>query len=137
MKKKPTSIDDYLASVEDDDKRAALAMLRATIRAVAPGAAECISYGMPAFRLDGVVVAGFLATSGGCSYYPFSGTTLARLADDVRAYSRTKSALHFTATRPLSKALVKKLIATRVTESINASATSRAKASRGGRSAGR
>src|SRR6478672_1646955 len=110
MKKKPTSIDEYLAGIDDDDKRALLSKLRATIHAIVPAAEECISYNMPAFRLDGVVIAGFLATSTGGSYYPFSGSTLTTLADDVRAYSQTKGALHFTTKKSLPKALVRKLI---------------------------
>lgn len=71
---------------------------------------------MPAFRYEGHVVAGFLATNQGCSYYPFSGTTLATLAHDVRAYGQTKSALHFDPSEPLPTLLVKKLITARVAE---------------------
>ena len=72
---------------------------------------------MPAFRYTGNVVAGFLATSKGCSYFPFSGTTLATVAADVKAYDQTKSALHFDPTRPLPVALVRKLLETRIAES--------------------
>jgi uncharacterized protein YdhG (YjbR/CyaY superfamily) len=71
---------------------------------------------MPAFRFEGHVVAGFLATQNGCSYYPFSGTTLATLEPDVTAYDRTKSALHFDARRGLPAALVRKLLQARITE---------------------
>jgi hypothetical protein len=57
-----------------------------------------------------------LATAKGCSYFPFSGTTLSTLSSDVAAYSRTKSALHFDPKRPLSVALVRKLIKARIAE---------------------
>ena len=57
---KPRTIDEYLAALSDD-KRAALEKLRKTIRAAAPKAEECISYGLPAFRQDGMLV-GFGAT---------------------------------------------------------------------------
>ncbi len=43
------------------------------VHAAAPGAEECISYGMPAFRLDGKLIAGFRAARGHCSYHPMSG----------------------------------------------------------------
>lgn len=109
------TIDDYLAGV-GPDRRAALQALRQAIRAALPGAEECISYSMPAFRLDGVVVAGFLATARGCSYFPFSGTTLATLAGDLSGFSRTKSALHFAPDRPLPRALVRKLLRARIAE---------------------
>ena len=65
------------------EKRAALDKLRKTIRAVVPKAEECISYGIPAFRLDGRIVAGFAATAKGCSYFPFSGSTLRTLAKEL------------------------------------------------------
>ncbi len=113
--RRPASIDAYLATV-GDDRRATLEKLRATIRAIVPRAEECISYGMPAFRVDGVVVAGFLATSRGCSYFPFSGSTLATLAADLAGYGRTKSALHFAPGRPLPAALVRKLLRVRLSE---------------------
>jgi uncharacterized protein YdhG (YjbR/CyaY superfamily) len=120
---KVNTIDEYLARVPLDRRRA-LERLRATIRSLLPDAEECISYSMPAFRHGGYVVAGFLATSKGCSYFPFSGTTLATLAAELRAYGRTKSALHFEPERPLPKALVKKLLQARITET-NASSGSR------------
>ena len=52
MGRKPSSIDDYLATVSSD-RRAALSKLRKTIRATLPDAQECISYSMPAFRDGG------------------------------------------------------------------------------------
>jgi len=115
MRKKPQTIDEYLASVKPD-RRAALQKLRRTIHSVVPGAEECISYSMPAFRYDGHVIAGFLATAKGCSYFPFSGTTLSTLSSDVAAYDRTKSALHFDPKRPLPIALVRKLVKARIAE---------------------
>lgn len=115
MGKKPETIDEYLASVTPD-RRAALQKLRRTILSIVPDAEECISYSMPAFRHRGQVVAGFLATAKGCSYYPFSGTTLSTLSSELASYGKTKSALHFSPERPLPVALVRKLIATRVAE---------------------
>lgn len=112
---KPKDIDAYLAKV-NPDKRALLEDLRKTIHSIVPGAEECISYSMPAFRAKGGVVAGFLATAKGCSYFPFSGITLGTLADAVASYSRTKSALHFDNKRPLPKTLVRKLIKARLAE---------------------
>jgi uncharacterized protein YdhG (YjbR/CyaY superfamily) len=115
MAAKPETIDAYLASV-GSDRRAALEKLRKTIVSILPHAEECISYSMPAFRYAGRVVAGFLATSKGCSYFPFSGTTLATLAADVKTYDRTKSALHFDPRHPLPVALVRKLLKARIAE---------------------
>jgi uncharacterized protein YdhG (YjbR/CyaY superfamily) len=115
MRAKPTTIDEYLKALTAD-RHEALEKLRQTITAIVPDAEECISYSMPAFRVDGRVIAGFQATSKGCSYYPFSGRTLATLAADLAGYGQTKSALHFDPERPLPKALVRKLLATRLAE---------------------
>lgn len=115
MSQRATTIDGYLANVAPD-RRATLQSLRATIRSLAPNAAECISYGMPAFREPGGIIAGFAATAAGCSYFPFSGRTLATLAKELSAYSQTKSALHFTGVSPLPLDLVTRLIATRRSE---------------------
>jgi uncharacterized protein YdhG (YjbR/CyaY superfamily) len=116
MAPKPTTIDEYLALVKGDRRRKALEALRRTIRKIVPKAEECISYGMPAFRLDSEIVAGFAATARGCSYYPFSGSTLVALGDALEGYTQTKGALHFDPARPLPATLVRKLIRTRIAE---------------------
>ncbi len=114
-RRKPTPIDAYLRTVPEDRRRA-LEDLRAKIRSAVPEAEECISYRMPAFRLHGAIVAGFLATKNGCSYFPFSGSTLKTVARFVRGYDQTKSALHFTTDKPLPMPLVGRLIKARRAE---------------------
>lgn len=111
----PASIDEYLARL-DDAQRSELQRLRGMIHAIFPRVQECISYRIPAFRLDGAIVAGFGARANGFSYYPFSGRTLATLADDLKGYDRTKSALHFDAAHRLPKSLVRKLLRVRMAE---------------------
>lgn len=115
MKAKPVSIDDYLSRVEEP-RRSVLEALRKSILTEVRGATEVISYGMPAFRTEAGIVAGVLATTKGCSYFPFSGTTLATLANELRGYSQTKSALHFTPDAPLPKTLLRKLLKARLAE---------------------
>jgi uncharacterized protein YdhG (YjbR/CyaY superfamily) len=115
MARKPTTIDEYLATVSAE-KRRALESLRKTIRKIIPETEECISYGIPAFRLDGAGVAGFCATAKGCSYFPFSGSTLKTLASNLSGYETTKSALHFRPDKPLPATLVRRLIRARIAE---------------------
>jgi uncharacterized protein YdhG (YjbR/CyaY superfamily) len=55
---KPKTIDEYLASV-NAEHRGALEKLRKEIHAAAPKAEECISYGIPAFRVNGRLFVGF------------------------------------------------------------------------------
>ncbi len=115
MPAKLKTIHAYLAALERH-RRPVLERLRHTILRAIPAAEECISYGMPAFRVEGGIVGGFAATKDGYSYYPFSGQTLAELASELDGYQRTKSALHFSADQPLPSSLVRKLLATRLAE---------------------
>ena len=108
-------IDEYLVAL-DEPKRSTLQTLRRTILAIIPDAEECISYGMPAFRLNGRVIAGFAAFKNHLSYLPHSGSVLGELSDDLAGYKRTEGSLHFPIDKPLPRALVKKLIAKRLDE---------------------
>ena len=102
-------VDKYLATL-DEPKRATLERLRTTILEIVPDAEQCISYSVPAFRLDGKVIAGFAAFKNHLSYLPHSGSVFPELADDLVGYTTSKGALHFPVDKPLPKALVKKLI---------------------------
>jgi uncharacterized protein YdhG (YjbR/CyaY superfamily) len=108
-------VDEYLRRVEEP-KRSTLEALRCTILEIVPDAEQVLSYRVPAFRVGGKTVAGFGAFQSHLSYLPFSGSVLPKLADQLEGYSMTKSALHFPIDRPLSKTLVKKLIAARLAE---------------------
>jgi uncharacterized protein YdhG (YjbR/CyaY superfamily) len=108
-------IDEYLRGL-DEPKRGTLEALRGVILEIVPEAEQGISYRVPAFRVDGKVVAGFAAFKHHLSYLPFSGSVLGRLEDELRGYQMTKSSLHFPSDRPLPKALVQKLIAVRLAE---------------------
>jgi uncharacterized protein YdhG (YjbR/CyaY superfamily) len=111
----PRGIDEYLAGL-DEAQRATLQELRQTIVSVVPDAEECISYGMPAFRKGGKIIAGFAAFKTHLSYLPHSGSVLGKLTDDLAGYRSTKGSLHFPIDQPLPKALVKKLIDVRLNE---------------------
>ena len=106
-------IDRYLAGL-DEPKRSTLAALRRSILEVVPEAEQCISYGMPAFKVEGKTVAGFAAFKEHLSYLPHSGSVLPALGDDVARYEMTTGSLHFAIDKPLPKRLVRKLITTRM-----------------------
>ena len=88
--------------------------MRERILEIVPDAQEVLSYGMPAFKVDGVIVAGMLANRHHVGYYPFSGNVLKRFPYELRDYSQTKSALHVPIDRPLSRTMLKKLITARL-----------------------
>ena len=106
-------VDDYLEALEEP-MRTTLAKLRDTILAIVPDAEQCISYGMPAFKLRGKTIAGFAAFKNHLSYLPHSGSVLAELGDDLAGYQRTKGSLHFPIDEPLPSDLVRKLITVRM-----------------------
>lgn len=114
MKPKPTTVDEYLAAC-GVEQRAALEKLRQAIQAAAPGAEECISYQVPAFRLQGRLLVAFGRAANHCAFYPGS-TPIAVHRDALRAYDTSKGTIRFPAGKPLPSALVRKLVQTRMTE---------------------
>ena len=114
MATRPSTIDEYLAALSDD-KRAALEKLRKTIRAAAPDAEECISYGVPAFRHNGVLVS-FGAAAKHCAFYLMSASTVEAHKDELEGYDTSKGTIRFQADKSLPVALVRKLVKARVAE---------------------
>lgn len=102
------TIDEYLAGVPDL-KRAALERLRVQIRESAPDATEAISYGRPAFKLDGRWLVGFSATKNECSFYAGAGPIGAH-SDELAGYRLWKGTINFPPDRPLPPDLVAKLV---------------------------
>jgi uncharacterized protein YdhG (YjbR/CyaY superfamily) len=108
-------VDAYLAGVPEP-ARTTLEKLRATIRAAAPKEAiEEISYGIPAFRHKGGLVA-YAAFKTHCSFFPMSASMLDDFAEDIKGYRTSKGTLHFPMDKPLPAALVKKMVKARVVE---------------------
>jgi uncharacterized protein YdhG (YjbR/CyaY superfamily) len=111
----PATIDDYLARVSAE-QRASLARLRAMIRKAVPNAEECISYGVPAFRIGSRVLVGFGASAKHCSFFPMSGRTIGDHAELLAGYETSKGAIRFTPEEPLPDPLLRKLIKARRAE---------------------
>ena len=111
-KTKPQSIDEYLAHVPAES-RAVLEKLRRTIKSVAPEALETISYEIPTFKLNGRMLVSFAAFSEHCSFFPGAGPIEVH-RNDLKAFPTSKGTVRFTPDRPLSAALVKKLVKTRI-----------------------
>ena len=114
-KRTPKTIDEYLAGV-NADHRDALQKLRKTIHAVAPKAEECISYGIPAFRLNGCSLVFFGAWANHCAFYPGSSATLKKFRNELRDFQISKGTLRFSPDKPVPVALVKKLLKARIAE---------------------
>lgn len=112
--------DEYLAAVSDD-KRAALLSLRKAIKAAAPDAEEIISYGVPAFRQDGMLVS-FGAAAKHCAFYVMSATALDGFKAELAGYDTSKGAIRFQPDTPLPATLVRKLVKARLAENAAARA---------------
>jgi uncharacterized protein YdhG (YjbR/CyaY superfamily) len=110
---KPKTHDDYLAAVTED-KRGALQKLRKAIKAAAPKAEECISYQIPAFRLNGKFLVAYGAATNHCAFYP--GSTVNALKDELKGYDTSKGTIRFRPSKPLAAALVRKLVRLRIEE---------------------
>lgn len=108
------TIDEYLAPLSAE-KRAALEKLRKDIKSAAPGAIECISYQIPAFRLDGRMLVAFGAAAKHCAFYPGAHPVEAHKAD-LKAYDTSKGTIRFPADKPLPATLVRKLVKARIAE---------------------
>ena len=111
---KVKTVDEYLARVSDD-KRAALQKLRKTIKAAAPRAEECISYQLPAYRLNGMLVA-FGATANHCAFYPMSASTVSAHKEELKDYDTSKGTIRFQPDSPLPAALVRPRAPARIAE---------------------
>jgi uncharacterized protein YdhG (YjbR/CyaY superfamily) len=112
-KRKPKTIDEYLANV-NPDQWATLEKLRRTILAAAPGAEECISYGIPSFRVNGRSLVYFAAWANHCSFYPGSAAVLKNFQDELKPFQTSKGTIRFTPRKPLPATLVKKLVKARM-----------------------
>lgn len=111
---KSATIDDYLSRI-DPQQRAALERLRQVIRKAAPKAEEFITYGIPAFRQEGLLV-GFAASAKHLSFHPMGGTTVQEFAAELIGYSTSKGTIRFTPDKPLPASLVRRIVKARIAE---------------------
>jgi uncharacterized protein YdhG (YjbR/CyaY superfamily) len=108
------TVDGYLATLPED-ARTALRQLRKTIKAAAPKATEVISYQIPTFKHQGMLVA-FAAFEGHCGFYVMSPHVLQNHAADLKEYELNKASIRFPPSKPLPAALVTKLVKARIAE---------------------
>ena len=114
MSAKPQTVDEYLAPLSSE-QRAALERLRRAIKSAAPRAEECISYGIPTFRLGGRLLVSFGAAARHCAFYP-GACPVATHKDELKAYKTSKGTIRFQPGSPLPATLVRKLVKTRLAE---------------------
>ena len=102
-------IDAYIAALPEP-KRETLQEMRRRILEIVPDAEQKISYNMPAFAINGKVVAGFAAFKNHLAYLPHSGRVFTGLEKELEGFVRTPGSLHFEVDTPLSRELIAALI---------------------------
>src|SRR5688500_4837546 len=126
----PQTVEDYLAALPED-ARATLEKIRKAIKAAAPRATEGISYQMPMYKQDGMLV-GFAAFKDHCSLFP-GAEPIATYSDELKGYETSKGTIRFPIGQPPPTALVKKIVKARIAESQKRSAAKGTKRTTGNR----
>jgi uncharacterized protein YdhG (YjbR/CyaY superfamily) len=112
---KPANIDAYISGFPEE-KQILLQQIRETIRKVAPQAEEVISYGMPAFKQNGMLV-WFAAFKNHIGFYPFP-TGIEAFKEELSAYKGTKGSIHFPLDKPLPLELISYMVTYRLSENL-------------------
>jgi uncharacterized protein YdhG (YjbR/CyaY superfamily) len=111
----PATVDEYLARLPDD-RRAAMALLRATIRAAAPDATEVITYKMPGFKTYGTFLVSYDAFKRHYSLFPASEGVVTGLGEEVAPYVAGRGTIRFPANQPIPVDLVSRIVKIRLAE---------------------
>ncbi len=107
------NVDDYLA-LQPAETRTKLEKMRQTIKAAAPGAEEVISYGMPAYKYQGILVY-FAGYKNHIGFYPASSGIVA-FEKEISAFENSKGTVRFPIEKPLPVGLITKIVKFRVKE---------------------
>jgi uncharacterized protein YdhG (YjbR/CyaY superfamily) len=111
---RPATVEEYFSRVPPT-AREALSKIRAAIRSVVPAEAiEVISYNIPAFKHNKVLV-WYAAFSDHCSLFP-TGSVIEAFKGDLAGFSTSKGTVHFPFDKPMPTALIKKLVKARISK---------------------
>jgi len=109
------NVDEYLARVPEP-ARSTLKHVRAVIRSVVPAeTTEVISYGIPMFKYNGMLV-GYAAFKNHCSLFPTGSGVIEKFAKELKGYATSRGTIQFPSDKPLPDALVRKIVRVRVRE---------------------
>ncbi len=116
VSKKPANIDEYIANFPVEIQLV-LEEVRTTIKAAAPDATEIISYSMPAFRCNGILV-WFAAHAKHIGFYP-RAIAIEKFNDKLKSYRFSKGAIQFPLSAPMPLELITEIVKYRVEDNKN------------------
>jgi uncharacterized protein YdhG (YjbR/CyaY superfamily) len=117
MRGKPPAktVDDYLDGIPEP-AQSTLRHIREVIRSVVPrDTTEVISYGMPMFKYNGMLV-GYAAFKNHCSLFPTGSGVIEKFAKELKDYSTNRGTIRFPPDKPIPDAIIKKIVKVRIAE---------------------
>ncbi|HEV3086337.1 MAG TPA: DUF1801 domain-containing protein [Candidatus Elarobacter sp.] len=109
------SVDEYIAS-QPDAVQSVLERVRSTIRKAVPGGEEAISYQIPAYKMQGVVILYFAGWKKHYSLYPAGDALVAAFKDELEPYELSKGTIRFPLSQPVPVKLIERIAKFRAKE---------------------
>jgi uncharacterized protein YdhG (YjbR/CyaY superfamily) len=108
------NVEEYL-SLFPEKQRKELVKIRKAIKDTAPKAEEAISYGMPGYKLNGVLVyfGGFKTH---CSFFPAGNSVIKKFSEELKDYKTSKGTIQFPLNQSIPVLLIKKMVKERIIE---------------------
>jgi uncharacterized protein YdhG (YjbR/CyaY superfamily) len=110
------NIDEYISSAPEG-VRPKLEQIRRLIKKAAPEAEETISYSMPAFKQNGILVY-FAAFKDHIGFFP-TGAGVSHFKKELEAYATSKGTVRFPLDKPIPDKLIEKIVKFRVKENLD------------------
>jgi uncharacterized protein YdhG (YjbR/CyaY superfamily) len=123
---KPKDVDEYINGFTIEIQQL-LEQVRLTVKKAAPQAKEVISYGMPAFKMNGMLV-WFAAHSKHIGFYP-GASGIEAFKKELSIYKGAKGSVQFPYDKPLPLGLITKIVKFRIAENMQRTKTKKIRAS--------
>ncbi len=104
---KPASVDEYIAGFPEPVQKL-LNTMRVTIMKAAPEAEEVISYSMPAYKQNGMLLY-FAGYKNHIGFYP-TGSGIEAFKEEISCYKNAKGSVQFPLDKPLPLSLIKRMV---------------------------
>ena len=110
------NVDEYIAGFPEDI-RLKLIEVRSAIRMAAPDAEESVSYGMPAYKLNGKPLVYFAGYRNHIGFYA-TPSGHSQFLEDLSKYKQGKGSVQFPVDEPMPLDMISIMVAFRVVENL-------------------